>query len=105
MSLRISPELRGSLPRTRTDPWDGDVRPHMMRISDDLPAPLGPSSEVRPRPMLAVRPLSATTPPYHFATFLISITGAPRPGSGPRAIQWHRAPTPRLRPPSPRSAR
>src|ERR1700680_5185069 len=78
MTLRIPPEDRGSLPRTRTEPWEGDVRPHMIRIRDDLPAPLGPSREVRPRPMLAVRPLRATTPPHHLATFLISLTGGPR---------------------------
>src|ERR1700681_4380316 len=102
MTLRIAPDDLGSWPRTRTEPWDGDVRPHMMRISDDLPAPFGPSSEVRPRPIVAVRPLSATTPPYHFATFLISITGGPRHGIERQAAQSRPAPRRQRRPPSAR---
>src|ERR1700681_2016465 len=102
MTLRIAPDDLGSWPRTRTEPWDGDVRPHMMRISDDLPAPLGPSREVRPRPMLTFRPLRATTPPYHFATFLISITGGPQRDSARPASRLRPAPR---RPPRRPSAR
>src|SRR4051812_35938731 len=67
---------RGSRPRTRMDPWDGDVSPQMTRISVDLPAPFGPSSAVTPGRTANVTWLMATRSRNHFDTWSTTMVGA-----------------------------
>src|SRR6185295_9931750 len=62
-----------SAPSHTTRPWVGRVTVAMMRISVDLPAPLGPSNPRIPGPTSRVNWSSARTPPrYCFETDSIS---------------------------------
>src|SRR5690606_41743896 len=48
----------------RSVPADGTVKPLIMPMSVDLPAPLGPSRPVTPGPTVIDTSLTATTLPY-----------------------------------------
>ena len=58
-----------------TCPWDGAVRPAIVRSSVVLPAPFGPSSAVTPGSTASDTSLTATTPPNHFDTASTAIVG------------------------------
>ena len=62
-------------PNTLTCPWDGAVRPAIVRSSVVLPAPFGPSSAVTPGSTASETSLTATTPPNHFDTASTAIVG------------------------------
>ena len=70
---RTSRSERGLAPSTSTVPRDGGVRPHSIRNSVDLPAPLGPSSAVTPWSIAKLTSLTATTDPKNFDTALTAI--------------------------------
>ena len=68
---------RGSLPSSRTVPFDGLASPQSIRSIVDLPAPFGPSSAVIPGPMSKLTSETATTFPNHFETPRTSISASP----------------------------
>src|SRR5205085_8002697 len=66
--------LRGSSPRTWTDPDDGSSPPVMRRIVVVLPAPLGPiTPRVVPKGTVSDSPSSATKCPKRFTASVITI--------------------------------
>ena len=67
---------RGSLPSSRTVPFEGLASPQSIRSIVDLPAPFGPSSAVIPGPMSKLTSETATTFPNHFETPRTSISAS-----------------------------
>src|SRR2546421_11117710 len=113
-----SVSVRMSKPATRAVPAVGEIKPHSILISVDLPDPLGPRKpNISPPPTERVRPSTAVTAPNFLVSPLISIAAditflssrpPPSPleasGHGYRPALAHRRPGARARPASERSA-